>query len=354
MAAAACQARMDPIHVAAATGDVQFVKSYIAKKGKLDATFDEPSRGLEGNAALLRGVTPLMMAARGGRLEIVKLLVENGANLYAEARPRDERPDWSYRRTAFDFAYENVMDRNTSGAQVLQYLWEKSDRARFAVRLDRQIHGACVRYCNDKSGSDAGTNPALALIGIAPDQPRGAGISQAVCGAQKPFEVLAFLDKHKTSYPKNTLHCAAYMYSTRSLRTLEERIAIATAFLERGADIEDPGVSGDYSPLMGAAAAHEVEMVKFLLSRGADPNRRNSYGFNAAIFAGNTCLTGGGDPDPRQDRELATIQALQQAGAQTVLGASGPAHQHARLLRECCSRQPHSATQRRICQIYGL
>jgi hypothetical protein len=351
--AAACQARMEPIHVAAATGDVQFVKAYIAKKGKLDLTFDEPSRGLEGNAALLRGVTPLMMAARGGQLEIVQLLVESGANVHAEARPRDERPDWSYRRTAFDFAYENVMDRGTNGAEILEYLWNKSNRVRFAARLREQIAGACARYCNERSGGDARRNPALVLIAIAPDEPRGYGVSEAACFSQRPLELLAFLDRHGVKFPKNTLHCAAYQSPARTLRTLDERIAIISFFLERGADLEDLGINRYWTPLMGAAAAHDPGMVKFLLSRGANPNARNSAGFNSAAAAVNTCIqSAAGAADPRQEAELATLEILVQAGAKAEAPAA-PTGISPWLLPDCCKRE-RSPTQQRICGIYGL
>jgi len=356
MSATACGARMEPIHVAAATGDVEFVKSYLARKGKLDLAFDEPSRGLEGNSSLLRGVTPLMMAARGGQLEIVKLLVEAGANLYAEARPRDERPDWSYRRTAFDFAFENAMDlqrmadqRPANAAPILEYLWTKSDGVRFAPRLDRQISGACARYCNEKSGGDARSNPALVLIGVAPDEPRGRGISEAACMAQQPLEILAFLEKHGVRFPKNTLHCAAYGFASNQ-RTLDQRVAIATFFLEHGADLEDLGINRYWTPLMGAAAANDLGMVKFLLSRGANPNTRNSIGYNSVISAGSSCIhsPAGGAPDPRQQAQLATIEVLLQAGAKIDLPTQPW------LMRDCCKQEPRSATQRQICQAYGL
>ncbi len=359
LSATACGARMQPIHVAAATGDVEFVKGYIAKKGRLDAPFDEPSRGLEGNSSLLRGITPLMMAARGGQFEIVKLLVEAGANLYAEARPRDERPDWSYRRTAFDFAYENAMElqrivdqRPADAAPILEYLWSKSDGARFAARLPWQISGACARYCNEKSGGDRRSNPALVLIGIAPDEPRGRGISEAACLAPQPLEVLAFLEKHGVRFPKNTLHCAAFGHHARSQRTLDQRIAIVTFFLEHGADLEDLGISRYATPLMGAASAHDTAMVKFLLSRGANPNTRNSVGYNSVISAGSSCIhrPAGGTPDAQQQAQLETIEILLQAGGKMEHPPQGTNW----LMRDCCRQDPRSATQRQICQIYGL
>jgi len=348
MSATARAAGMEPIHVAAATGDVAFVQSYIARKGKLDVTFDEPSRGLEGNSSLLRGVTPLMMAARGGQLEIVKLLVEAGANLYAEARPRDERPDWSYRRTVFDFAYENAMDRGVNAAAILEYLWSRSDGVRFAARLRQQISGACARYCDEKHGAD---NPALVLMNLAPDEPRGHGIGEAACMARRPLELLAFLEKRAVRFPKSTLHCAAYGSPARGLRTPEERIAIVAFFLERGADLEDLGINRFWTPLMGAAAASDIEMVKFLLSRGANPNTRNSAGFNAASAAVNSCVMSGAASDPRQEAQLATLELLVQAGARAEAPTGAG---QGWLLPGCCKREPRSPAQRRICRVYGL
>ena len=354
LATGGCEARMEPIHVAAATGDVEFVKSYIARKEKLDLAFDEPSRGLEGNSSLLRGITPLMVAARSGQLEIVKLLVDAGANLHAEARPRDERPDWSYRRTAFDFAFDNAMDlqRAANAAPILEYLWTKSDRLRFAARLDQQISAACSRYCNDSAGGDARSNPALLLISIAPDEPRGRGISQAACRSRQPLALLTFLERHAVHFPKNTLHCAAFGYPERNERSLEERTAIITFFLEHGADLEDLGISRYATALMGAASAHDAAMVKFLLSRGANPNTRNSVGYNSVISAGSSCIhsPAGDAPDPRQQAQLATLETLLQAGGKMEHPAQGTPW----LMRDCCKQEPRSATQRQICQIYGL
>jgi ankyrin repeat protein len=352
LAATGCEARMGPLHEAAATGNVEFVRAWIAKKGDLDAGFDESSHGLEGNSGLLRGVTALMLAARVGNLEIVRLLVENGANIHAEARPRDERPDWSYRRTAFDFAFDNAMDRGTNAAEILEVLWTRSDRVRFAARLDRQIPYACSRYCNDKAGGDAHSNPALLLISIADDEPRGRGVSQAACVSPQPLALLAFLDRHAVRFPKNTLHCAAYGDNARSLRSLEQRMAIIGFFLEHGANLEDLGISKYATALMGAASAHDTAMVTFLLARGANPNTRNSVGFNSVISAGSSCVhsAAGAAPDPRQQAQLATIEILRQAGASLEL----PDQKQPWLMRNCCKQEPRGTTQQQICRTYGL
>lgn len=352
---AGCDAAMSPLHEAAISGDTQAVQAWIARKRSLDVTYDEPSHGVEGNASRMRGVTPLMLAAGAGQLEVVKLLVEGGANLYAEARPRDEAVVQDGRRNAFDYAIQHAVERG-GDPQIAQYFWAKSDGVRFRGRLDRQIFAACARGCDDKAGSDARSNLALFLIDIAADEPRGRGISDAACYSLRPLEVLAFLEKHAVKFPKNTLHCAAYVSTVRSVHTPAERIAIASFFLDHGADIEDRGVNGYFTPLMGAAAAEDLEMVKFLLSRGANPNARNAVGLNSVIAAANHCAYGAPDAElePKQKPQLAMVEYLVQAGADPKLPSSAAGAREVELMRNCCSRKPHSPTQRRICEVFGL
>jgi len=344
-----CDADMGPLHEAAMTGNAELVKSWVKQKRNLDVTFDEPSRGLEGNYARAQGVTALMVAARMGQFEIVKLLVEGGANLYMESH----WPEGFHPRNAFDYAVEHAVEK-PGGLEAVEYLWNRSDRARFAARLDEQIAASCRRTCNDKYGGDARGNLALFLIGVAPDEQRGKGISEAACYSRQPLELLTFLDQHAVRFPKNTLHCAVYHPAVRSQRSPQERIAIASFFVEHGADLEDPGVG--YTPLMGAASTHDIEMVKFLLARGANPNARNPAGVNAIGLAANSCVYGGSAAqiEPRQRPQLAVIEYLAQSGADAKLYASERGRSQLQILTSCCSRQPHSATQRQICQVFGL
>lgn len=346
---AGCDDQMGPLHKAAVTGDAGVVKSWIAEQRNLDATYDEPSTTLEGNYARLRGVTALMLAARAGQVEIVKLLVEGGANLYAESRWRDG----SNARNAFDHAAAYAADTGRIGA--LAYLWEKSDGLRFARGLDGHIAASCRRACDDRFSGDARSNPALFLIGIARDEAAlGKGISEAACRSQQPLRLLAFLDKHAVRFPGNTLHCAAYDPTVRFARTLEERMAIASFFLDHGADLEDPGAG--FTPLMGAAHAQDIEMVKFLLARGADPNTRNASGVTAIGVAANTCVYGDNlaEADARMRPQLAVIELLARSGADTAMYAPASARSRLPILTKCCSRKPHSDTQRRICDMFGL
>ena len=344
-----CDATLGPLHQAAITGDAEFVRSWITQKRNLDVTFDEPSSGLEGNYAREQGKTALMLAAQAGQDEIVRLLVEGGANLYAESHWRDR----SHPRNAFDYAIEHAVERS-GRLEVVEYLWTRSDGVRFTDRLDEHIAASCRRTCNDEYGSDARDNLALFLIGIATDRQRGKGISEAACYSQRPLELLTFLDRHTVRFPTNTLHCAVYFPDVRSIRSLEERIAMVSFFLDHGADIEEFDVG--HTPLTGAAATHDLEMVKFLLARGANVNVRNSTGFTAIGLAANSCVYGGSasEVEPTQKPQLAVIEYLVQAGADKNLYASESERSKLQILTSCCNRERHSGTQRRICEVFSL
>ena len=344
IATAACADTLGRLHEAAFAGDAEFVKTWIAQKRNLDGTYDEPARSLESNYARSRGVTALMVAARLRHVEVVKLLVDGGANLYAESRQRDG----SNPRTAFDYAVEG------GSTEVVEYLWTRSDRVRFVSRLDQHIVSACFQSCEDAVGGEARSKLALFLIGVAPDDKRGKGISEAACYSARPLQTLAFFDRHAVRFPKNTLHCAAYQDMVRSMRSLEERMAIVSFFLDRGADPNDLSVIG-ITPLMGAASAHEVEMVKLLLARGANPNARTSDGRSAVGMAADSCVYGGAaaEIEPRQRRQLAVIEALIQSGVD-VRSPSNEERSRLSILPKCCSRKPHTATQARICELFGL
>ncbi len=179
--AVGCSDAMPPLHKAAFTGNTDAIKAAIAAGRTLDAKWNEPERGLEGNYDRLIGLTPLMLAARAGQLEAVRLLVGAGANLYAQVNTL--LPSES--RTAFDLAVE------ADHTAVAEYLWSRSDGVRLGARLAAQIAETCSRLCNDVAGGDPHTNMAVFLIGIVRDQTvLGEGIGLAACGAQRPVEVL--------------------------------------------------------------------------------------------------------------------------------------------------------------------
>lgn len=308
-----CRA-MTALHDAAATGDTEVVKTWIAKKRNLDRTYDEPSHGIEGNYARTNGITALMVAAQTGHIEVVRLLVEGGANLYAESHWRDG----SNRRSAFDYAVA------TGKIAVVEYLWTRSDGVRFAAHPGQHISEACQQYCDDRFGGDAHSNLALLLIGVTRDDAiLGKGIGEAACFSQTPLKLLAFLEKNAVRFPSNTLHCAAYQSMVRNMKSVQERIAIVSFFLDHGADPDDLAFEY-FTPLMGAAAAApDLEMVKFLIRRGANPNVQNPEGLTAIGAAANTCAHGGNAAqlEPMQQPQLAMIEYLVQDGRSGLVDA---------------------------------
>jgi ankyrin repeat protein len=340
---AACQSEMTPLHIAAQSGDTAVVKQWIADRKNLDPRWDEASRGLEGNYARRVDITPLMLAAGNGQLETAKLLVEGGADLYAQANTQLKGEPI----TAFDFAV------NGGSVPVADYLWNKAaDKTRLTTRLMNHVASACIAHCKPGAATDAKTNPALYLISIAPPEIAGGGVGSAVCSSIKPLETLEFIEKHAERAPRNTLHCMAYQVYSRH-RPVEERKAVLTWMLDHGAEVN--GRLFGHTPLRGAAAAHDLDTAKLLVERGADPKALDAEGLPPISGAANTCIhpAPGGGPIPQLDAELAMVEYLRPMSDPSVY-ASPETLKKAYLIGRCCSEKQQAPAQRRICEVFGL
>jgi ankyrin repeat protein len=153
----------------------------------------------------------------------------------------------------------------------------------------------------------------------------------------------------------NTLHCAAYQTTARNIKSVQERIAIAAFFLDHGADPNDFAF-GHFTPLVGAAAAPDLEMAKFLVARGANPNVQSPDGQTAIGSAANTCVHGANaaQVETMQQPALAMVEYLVRAGSDAKIYASARAHSQLGILVDCCSDKQRTATQRRIGEVFGL
>jgi len=330
-------AAMGPLHQAAAKGDAEFVKQSIARKRNLNVTYDEPVSRIEGNYARNLGVTPLMVAAHFGQLEVTQLLVEAGADLYAESH----WPGGEHRRNAFDYAVEQRR------LDVARYLWSKGEGVRLGARLPEHIGGACSPRCDESLRAQS--EFALFLIGIAPDEAVvGSGIGNAVCRVAQSPGGMEFLGKNLARVPRSSLHCIAYGPTVDAF-PIAQRIAVASWLLERGADPNDR--SAIWTPLMGAAFSLDMDMVKLLLARGGDPNLRNAQGQTPIGLAADTCAHGANNP--RLPRQVAMVEYLAAAGSDKNVYASAEARSKLGLLPRCCA-PAESAEQRRICAVFGL
>lgn len=88
-----------------------------------------------------------------------------------------------------------------------------------------------------------------------------------------------------------TLSQLSSLGSAQTLQDMQLRAAIqdgrraeAISLLQAGADVNGR-TSGGYTPLMLAASAGDLELVKLLLQRGADPTLKNDAGWDAAYLA---------------------------------------------------------------------
>jgi ankyrin repeat protein len=341
--AIACSDAMPPLHEAALTGNTDVIKAAIAAGRTLDATWNEPTRGVEGNYSRLIGLTPLMMAARSGQLEAARLLVDGGANLYAEVNTQLPGEP----RTAFDLAVE------ADHTAVAEYLWSRSDGVRFGGHLAAQIGGSCSRLCNDQAGVDPHTNMGLFLIGIVRDQTvLGEGIGLAACYSPRPIALLEFVARRLARIPGRALHCTAFQTAGRG-KPLDERVAVISWLLDHGADPNDRSYA--WTPLTGAAAASDLAMVKLLIARGADPNLPNAGGLTPIGAAANSCVhvASGGMIDSALEQQRAMVEFLATISDRAVY-ASSKARSKLDLLGRCCVAQPQAPAQRRICEIFGL
>jgi ankyrin repeat protein len=343
LALAACGDTMSPLHVAVLGGDKAVVRKWVADKRNLDVTYDEKTRGLEGNYARRLRITPLMVAAGMGQFGMVKLLVEGGANVYAESGTQVPGEP----RTAFDDAVD------AGRADIARYLWEHSDRVRLGPRLERQIEQACRTHCNTASGTDANANLALFLLSISSESQRGRGIGKALCTVDPGSPQARFVAEHVKPFPRGTLQCVAFDATARAVRTQAQRAAMIDWQLSHGADLDHAGIG--YTPLMGAASAQDLPMLRFLLARGAQPNRANDHGLTAIGVAAGSCVMGGPEPDTerRMQPQVDVIEALLRAGADTRIYTAELVAKNVPLLSQCCNRQPRPLAQTRICEVFG-
>ena len=194
---------------------------------------------------------------------------------------------------------------------------------------------------------------ALFLIGIVRDQTvLGEGIGLAACYSQRPVDLLEFVAKRVARIPSRALHCMAFQTRGRE-HPLEERVAVVSWLLDRGADPNDR--SYPWTPLMGAAAAPDLASVTLLIARGADPNLAIAEGLTPIGAAANSCvqLPSADTINADVERQRAMVEYLATISDRAVY-ASPAARSKLSLLGRCCVAQPQAPAQRRICEIFGI
>ncbi len=174
------------------------------------------------------GTTALMLASAEGQAEVVKFLIENGANINASKR---------YGYTPLMLAIKK------NQAAIVQLLIENGADIHAKNELDETPLLIAVENCNEAI--------ARRLIDQGADM------------------------RHRTIIGQEALQIAATRGCTEVVRVL----------LEKGVDINDSYDKSQTTALMTAARFGHSELVKLLLESGAEIDRTNRGGNTALLFA---------------------------------------------------------------------
>lgn len=318
--------QLTPLHIAAQDNDVTTVRKWIASRAALDPLYDEPTRGLEGNYARRLRITPLMMAAEAGHLEVVQALVEAGADVSAQS---DTQVPGSP-KLPFDHA---------AGAGQLataEYLLKKTPRVQVKARLAAHLATALAAESFQL---------ASLLLRTVNEAQRTQGITDGVCHAPRPSQVAAFLEVEVGTFPATSLSCLVEYGGGN----MTEASAAITRMLARGASLE--ATQFNATPLMRATDSGNPRMVELLLALGARADARNADGINAAGYAASRqCFNG----EAYERGRLESLHLLIRAGAEP--GVHSPELVRAKMptLGVCCGRVQKPAVQQEVCRIFGL
>ncbi|WP_167772893.1 ankyrin repeat domain-containing protein [Ramlibacter humi] len=337
---ASCGVKPGPLHNAAIAGDIEFVRSWIRSGRPVDVDSSEYRHHIEHGFSYMVGVRPLMLASGMGHLDVMKALVDAGADIYAESVMNPGDCD-GCRSNAFDYAVY------AGQVEAARYLWSISDGKRLGKRLEQQLALACMEKCRDGAAQDETTNLALFLASIASDQALGRAIGQV--GARDGGSAqLEFLRAHRVRFPPNTLHPIATEPTFRmSPAQFKDHLQRAELLLRLGGDPNNPYGARQTTPLMLAAGEQNLDLVKLFVSHGANVDQRGPGGESAVSWAVSSC------PSNRRDQkeELDMVNFLVNAGARPTVPARTE-----RFLREtCCApEQRNSEYLGEICRKLGV
>lgn len=274
------------------------------------------------------GNTPLMMAALGGRVDIMRVLLDRGAHIDARSAT-----GWTPLMNGTNSAASvrvllargaNVNDRDKQGISVLMHAMSWTQNCdRYAVVQQLLKAGADVK-AKDYSGENALTaalraEPYPAPWYIHADQVivkelinRGADVNASVSNGFTPLIVAAdssditilkaLLAHHANVNAKASFDgVTALMYVGAPKEPPAKVLAKAELLIRYGADVNATDKAGK-TALIWAAEDRMLPVVKLLLARGAHINARTKNGNTALQWA-------------RVNHDVKMVRFLQGAGA---------------------------------------
>jgi len=249
--------------------------------------------GAKPNAPLATGVTPLMIAAKAGNPDAVKVLLDNGADANAKENARGE--------TALMFAAA------ANRAAAIQVLLQSGANASLSTKvIDITAKNAAAR------GQAAAAQAQVAAAQPAqPGQPAAAGRG----GRGRGNGGGGNMDEERPPLVDFQGGMTPLLFAAR-----QGHMEAAKALLEGGAKVNEVSPGDKTSPLLIASVNGKYDLAMYLLEKGADPTLSSTAGATPLYTAVNVKWAPKSDypqPDTRQQRTsyLDFMTALLDRGA---------------------------------------
>jgi ankyrin repeat protein len=264
------------------TRDGETVLMTAARAGHLDVVRLLIARGADVNAVEnYRGQTALMWAAAEHHPDVVKYLLDHGADWKIRSLARDNKmPKLS--------AASSVTPMATGGLAALHFAAREGDVESGRAMLDA---GADINQADAENTTPltvAVMNKQYTFAKFLLD--RGANPNLADSRGRTPL--YAAIDMRNEDYSALPSRSASDpLPDIELIRALLDRGADPNAVLTRnlpgrsGMDSGDTSLDQGTTPLMRAARAGDVEVMKMLVAKGADPKKETRLGNNMLLFA---------------------------------------------------------------------
>lgn len=296
--------------------------------------------------ANVQGTTQLQAAVRSHRLDVIKWLMERGANPSMQNLTGDTALHDAAKREDPE-ALRILLTRRGVGVDVVNTLGSTP-----LIEAAIARRSACVKLllkagANTNHKTKQGASPLLISAGKHDEESvvalldKGAEPNDVDSYGNTPLisaaAVFERYDIHEEEAPAKVASkkvIAALVKAgarvNHASKSGNTALAQASQCLNRPAMVElldagaDPnvhstaGVEGEFTPLMAAAFKHDVELINKICSRKAEVNFRNNKGDNALSWA----MRGRVDDEKAQEKARFAIEALLKAGARPAEGVS--------------------------------
>jgi ankyrin repeat protein len=260
----------------AASGKGETVLMAAARTGRPEPLKLLLARGANPNAAELEfGETPLMWAAGNDHAEAIRLLIDGGADPNA----RSKTIDLPKAKVDFSFAVATALPRGDMTA--LMYAARQGQINGVTTLADAGADMNAV----DPEGStalviaiiNAHYDVAARLVEKGANPNIGDAAGMAALYAAVDMEHPAPLTNRPTPRPSGKLS-AADLVDVLLKHGAEPNAVLSAPLLMRQHNTGDPALGAGATPLMRAAKALDLRLMKALLDHGADPSRRLAAG----------------------------------------------------------------------------